>query len=246
MDIMTRAEFLKEHNPDTYYAMKKNGTLDSHVSAAHENVSDMVDRAVEAAMNSSEYLEAQNKGDFKKMTQIVETQKMMANHEAERMFIYAIDDEHKEELEAFESKICNYSPLYGRAWDNIRYDKEHDTYVRLNEDDLDSDGYDEDNEYYPTYEEICKERDETYEELVDEIMALDPERRYGLYEYLEIVFNSCYTDKHTDVLRSMIVDAVKDMDDSEPMKRIVQYYLDEDERGLNAYVHYREAEEDEE
>ena len=240
---MTRSEFLMEYAPDTYNAMKKNGTLDSHISSAHENVSDMVDRAAERAMNSPEYLEAQSKGDYKKMTQIVATEKMIANHEAERMFVYAIDDEHKQELEAFESKICYYSGRYGNAYDNFYYDKEHDKYVRMNEDELDSQGYDEYNDYYPTYEEVCKQRDSAYRDLVEELLDLDQERRYGLYEYLEIVFNGGYSDRHTGVLRNMIVNAVKNMDDSEPMKRIVQYYLDEDESGLDDYVHYREPEE---
>lgn len=233
---MTRSDFLKEYSPDTYNEMKKNGTLDEHSNAATENVNEMVDKAIDKAIASPEYAEAQANGDFAKMQSIVETEKMFTRHEAERMYIYSIDDEAKEALDAFNNTVYywSYDVHYGNApFENYRYDYDTKQFECIFKDGLDQ----WDNEI-PPVDEIIAERDVVYDELVSVLFRIDPTKRYKLYEYLNCIFDRY--DPCTQVLKDKVIAETADMDDDEPMKKIIGFYLNDDEEGLLDYVKYRD------
>ena len=233
------SDYLKSYDPDTYHAMKVKGTLDEHDKAAAENVEKIVDRAFDKAIASPEYLEAQSKADFEKMRRIAETEKMFARHEAEQMYIYTIDDEAKAELDTFRDAVFYwaYTVHFGKApFDNYQYDAETNTFEVIFDDGIDEYG----DEVHPV-EEVIAERDEVYDELLYKLLQIDPNKRYKLYGYLECIFER--HDPCTDVLKQRVTDEAMTMDEDAPMRRIVQYYLDDDETGLLAYVRYQEREE---
>ena len=231
---------MSKYQPDMYHSMKKHNSLDDYVSSVRSTVKDYVDRAVDRAMESREYLEAQSRGDFETMRKICNSERMFATSDAERMWVCVDDDELREKLNTFEGRISEYS-LYGYYFQNIYFDEEKQEYLRINEEDLDEYGNDEYGDHYPTYDEIRVDMRSQWYDLYEQVYLIDdPDRRYEISRYLELVFDNFYGDPCVDELRKLFIEDAAEGDEDSPIRNIVNFYINNDEDGLSDYIHYRD------
>ena len=239
MDIRT---YMSRYQPDMYHRMMEKGTFDSYAANVEQDVHDYVGLAIERAMDTPDYLEAQRNGNVEKMRQIGETARMLATSEAERKYICIEDEDLKEKIGVFEMKIASYSLYGGGHYDNIYFDDEKQEYLRLDEDDLDENGNDESGTHYPSYSEIHTDMQQQWSELLDEMISIrEPyDKRYEISRYLELIFDNFTADPCVEELRQLFIKDVADEGEDTPMKMIIGYYINDDFDGLNDYIHYRE------
>lgn len=100
-----RVKFLEEHAPDMLEALVDDNSIYEHLDLVQSLVSGYVDRCVDMAKHTVEYVNAENECDLAEMNNIITTAQTTAETDAGAEWIYTLpdaDDETAEEDKSYD------------------------------------------------------------------------------------------------------------------------------------------------